>query len=134
MESSPKHPLIRFSRYSVIGVATFALDLLLLFILIDYLQMHYLLSVALAFAIAVSINYLLSRYHVFLQTERPLIAGYVYFFGIALIALMAVVSLMYIAVELLELQYLMSRIFIAGLVGIGTYLMNLYLNFRVAGK
>jgi putative flippase GtrA len=133
MEITQKNPLIRFARYSTVGVATFTLDLGLLFLLTDYLGVHYLFSAGLAFAVAVSINYLLSRRHVFSQTTRPFASGFVYFVGIALIALAAIVALMYIAVDILQFHYLISRIFIAGVVGVGTYLMNLYLNFRVAG-
>lgn len=133
MQPVPKHPLVRFIRYSTVGVGTFALDLGLLFLFTDYLGIHYLLSAGLAFVVAVTLNYILSRRHVFSETERPLASGYAYFVGIAFLALVAIIMLMYLAVDILHLNYLVSRIFIAGMVGIGTYLMNLYFNFRVAG-
>jgi hypothetical protein len=39
-----------------------------------------------------------------------------------------------VAVDLLGLHYLVSRILIAGVVGVWNYLLNLYVNFKVAGK
>jgi putative flippase GtrA len=125
--------LSRFIHYGTVGVTTFALDLAMLFLLTDGVGIHYLLSACIAFVLAVSINYCLSRRHVFSQTSRPFASGYAYFFGIALVGLGAIVGLMYVAVDVLGFHYLASRIAVAGAVGIWTYFMNLYLNFRVAG-
>ena len=125
---------IRFSKYVGVGFSTFIFDLFLFYILTSWIGIQYLLATVLAFSISVSINYGISRRYVFRETDRGVVAGYSYFLLIGGSSLVAVTLLMAICVEILDLPYLISRIFVSGAVGIGTYLMNLYLNFRVAGK
>jgi len=122
----------RFVQYTLVGMSTFALDLFLLFILTDLLRIHYVLSAGLAFLIAISINYFLSRRFVFAGTLRSIHAGYTIFLAISGAGLLLVVVLMYVAVDILNINYLLSRVLIAGIVGIWNYLMNLYVNFKVS--
>ena len=124
----------RLLKYTSIGVGTFAFDLALLFVLIDLLQINYLLAAAAAFAIAVSVNYLISRHFVFRGTLRGVGSGYLNFMFIAGTGLLVVVGGMYVLVDVLSLHYLISRVSIAGLAGLWNYLMNLYVNFKVVGQ
>ncbi len=71
--------LARFSKYSSIGVSTFAGDLLLLFIFTDIFGIHYIISAGLAFLLAVSMNYSLSRRFVFVGSDRSEKSGYILF-------------------------------------------------------
>lgn len=125
--------LKRFFQYSTIGAGTFAFDLLLLFLFTDKLEMNYVLAVAVAFLIAVSLNYQLSRRFVFKGSVRGHAEGYVYFIGIALWGMLFVTGMMYVLVEWFAVYYLVARIVIAGVTGIWNYLMNLFFNFKVAG-
>ncbi|MBP6924211.1 MAG: GtrA family protein [Candidatus Pacebacteria bacterium] len=125
--------LIRFIHYSFIGAGTFAFDLLLLYIFTDVLSINYLVSVGIAFLIAVSLNYQLSRRFVFKGTTRKQAVGYLYFIIIALLGLLFVTGSMYVLVEMFGLFYLLARIIIAGLTGVWNYLINLFFNFKVAG-
>lgn len=68
-----KRSVFRFIRYSIIGISTFAFDLFLLFLLIDHFHIHYLPATALAFLVAISLNFLMSRYTVFHKTERHVV-------------------------------------------------------------
>jgi putative flippase GtrA len=126
--------LNRFLKYSSVGVSTFLFDLLLLYVLIDYVKIYYPIATAMAFGIAVSINYLLSRRFVFKGTLRSAHVGYGIFLSIAGAGMVAVTGLMVVFVEILKMDYLPSRVIIAGIVGTWNYLMNLYVNFKVAGK
>jgi putative flippase GtrA len=125
--------LFRFLKYSVIGFTTFLLDLLLLYFFTEILQINYLVSTALAFIIAVSINYHYSRKFVFSKTKRGVGQGYYIFLTIAGLGLLLVVLLMALFVEVLNFNYVLARIIIAGMVGIYNYLINLFFNFKVAG-
>jgi putative flippase GtrA len=125
---------IRFIRYTTIGVSTFGIDLLLLWFFIDAVGMHYLTATAVAFLMAVSLNYVLSRRWVFRHSKRGLAFGYVYFLKFALIGMALTTGLMWAMVENSDLAVVVVRVLIAGLVGMGNYLANLYLNFKVAGK
>src|SRR5262245_47071048 len=126
--------LLRLSRYSVVGVSTFLFDLLLLYVLTDFLLWNYLVSAATAFTIAVTVNYVLSRHYVFKGTLRSVGSGYAAFLAIAGAGLATITVLMALFVEVFHWNYLWSRVFIAAIVGMWNYLMNLYVNFKVAGK
>ncbi len=125
---------IRFFRYFSVGVSTFILDLLLLYLFTDFFLINYLISAGIAFVIAVSINYYFSRKFVFTKTLRKIDHGYYTFLLISGIGLFFVVILMAFFVEILSFNYLFSRVLVAGFVGIWNYLMNLYFNFKVAGN
>jgi|JI10StandDraft_1071094.scaffolds.fasta_scaffold683372_2 putative flippase GtrA len=125
--------VIRLLKYALVGGATFLFDLVLLYLLTDVFHIQYLLSAGIAFVIAVSINYAISRKLVFSETKRAVGVGYGAYIVIALIGLVAVVAGMALLVEVLQVQYLFARVSIALFVGIWNYSTNLFLNFKVAG-
>ena len=125
---------IRFIKYSTVGVGTFLFDLVLLYVLTDVFDVHYLYSAGIAFLIAVSLNFILSRRYVFKGSARSGSVSYLNFLLIALVGLGFVVGGMYVLVSVFSVSYVIARIFVAGLTGIWNYLMNLYVNFNVAGK
>lgn len=124
----------RFLKYSVVGFSTFALDLLLLYILVEMLLVQQVLASGIAFSVAVSINYVLSRRYVFKSTLRSVKVGYLNFIIIALVGLLIVTSGMYVMTILSNVHFLIARVIVAAVTGFWNYLMNLYVNFRVAGK
>ncbi len=124
----------RFLRYAAVGVSTLLFDLLLLAVLTEVLRVPYYLATPFAFVIASSINYTLSRRHVFSGTERGWKTGYGYFIIVAAIGAFITTSLVVLLVTYLGLYYLVARVLVAGLVGMGNYLFNLYVNFRVVGR
>ena len=126
--------IIRFLKYFLVGFSTFLFDLLLLYIFTDVFHVNYLLSVGIAYFIAVSINYYVSRKFVFSKTLERVDKGYINFILIGSAGLLFVVLLMVFFVETLKIEYVISRIIVAGVVGFWNYLMNLYVNFKVSGK
>ncbi len=126
--------IVRFFRYSTIGVSTFLLDLALLFILTDVVGVHYVLAAGVSFAIAISINYMLSRQHVFAESTRTMHAAYGIFLVIGATGLLLVMGLMCLTVDVFGFNYIASRIVIAGVVGIWSYLMHLYLTFKLGRR
>ena len=128
---NPAHK--RFLIYSSIGVSTFLFDLALLWVAIDVLSISYLIATPLAFLVAVSINYFISRKVVFRGTERTLGRGYLYFIILAGAGMAGTTLLMWALIELTGFHFAVIRVVIAGIIGIFTYLTNLYLNFKVVG-
>ncbi len=124
----------RFARYSLVGGGTFLFDLVLLFLFTDYLGINYVIAAGVAFAIAVSINYFISRRFVFKGTQRTLGRGYVNFLMIAGGGITFVMLMMYVLVSIFNAPYLVARVMVAGVTGVFNYLLNLYVNFKVAGK
>jgi len=96
--------------------------------------MYYLLSAGLVFIIATSINYFVSQQYVFTGSARSLYSGYLFFLIIGGVGLLFIRVLMYLFVDIAHLHYVISRTLIALVVGWWNYLMNLYLNFKVAEK
>lgn len=126
--------LQRFSKYSLVGLGTFLFDLLLLYILTEFFGVNDVFAAGLAFWVAVSINYVLSRKYIFKGTTRGVGAGYVNFLLIVSIGSLVVMGGMYVLVTVLGFGLLISRVSIAIVTGIWNYLMNLFVNFKVAGK
>lgn len=124
----------RFLKYSSIASFTFLLDLLLLYVLTDVFGIHYLISAALAFVMAVSINYAVSRQWVFKETTREAKRGYVYFILISLGSLLVITGAMYLFVDVFGVHYMVARVLIGALVGGMGYLVNLFFNFKVAER
>ena len=133
-DSSLFRTVIRFGRYLVIGVSTFLLDLGMLYVAVSHLGIPYYLATPCSFLITVSCNYALSRKFVFFETSRSWHGGYAYFIGVALSGALVTTLLVTGLVSFFGLYYLIARTIVAGLVGIGNYLFNLYLNFKVAGN
>lgn len=123
----------RFLRYTLVGGSTFAFDLFLLYLATTYVHVPYYLATPAAFLIAVSINYLVSRKHVFGGTERSLHAGYLYFIVFALLGAGITTLGVTVLVTYLGLYFLYARVLVALLVGTLNYLSNLFFNFKVVG-
>jgi len=123
----------RFLKYATVGGSTFAFDLALLWVMTEVFLIPYLLSTALAFLLAVSINYFVSRRYVFKGTNRRMNHGYIYFIIIACGGALAVTGAVALLVTTLALHYLIARVLVACFVGIGNYLFNLHFNFKVVG-
>ena len=129
-----KRALKRFGKYTIGGLSTFFLDMALLWWLTDIMKMHYVLAAALAFLLAVAGNYAFSRAYVFHGTLRSVHAGYLGFNLIAGSGFLAVIIILPLLVEVWGWNYLVARTVIAGVVGLWNYFLNLYVNFKVAGK
>ena len=126
--------LRRFFRYFSVGGSTFAFDLLLLFLLIDVAHVQYLVATGVSFLIALTTNYVFSRKFVFRGTLRSVHSGYGIFLLIAFSGLAIVEFTMYQLVGQYQWNYLVARIVVGAFAGLWNYFLNLYVNFRVAGK
>jgi putative flippase GtrA len=128
-----RQSIIRLAKYASVSGTTFLLDLALLWVLIDIVGLGYVLAAALSFLVAVSVNYPLSRAFVFKGTLRSTHSGYAIFLGIAGTGVVLVSVLMFVVVEFTGAAPLVARVIVAAIVGMWNYLMNLYVNFKVAG-
>lgn len=128
-----KKSITRFSKSFGVGLGTFALDLMLLSLFIDVFHLYYVVAAGVAFIIATSLNYFISRRYVFTGSERGVRSGYLLFLLIGGVGVLIIMTLMYVLVDVFAFHYLVSRILIAGVVGWWNYLMNLHVNFKVAG-
>lgn len=126
--------VVRFLRYVTVGVSTFLLDLAMLYTATSIIGIPYYIATPCTFFIAASINYTISRQFVFKGTKRPILRGYEYFILIALCGALVTTFGVTMFVTYLGIYYIYARIVMSGIVGTGNYLLNLFLNFRVAGR
>lgn len=126
--------VIRLLKYIAVTLPTFLFDLGLLALLVQSFHVQYVFAAGIAFIVATTANYLLSRHFVFLRSERSMALGYLYFLAIAGTGLLMVTVSIWVLVHILLFNYLVSRVLIALVEGTWNYLMNLYFNFRVAGR
>jgi putative flippase GtrA len=124
----------RFIKYSFVGVSTFLVDLFFLYIFTHFVQLNVYGATTIAFLLAVSLNHYISSRHVFSQSLTPHTKSYIHFIGIALCALLATITSMYLLVSIIGVHYILARLVTAGAIGMASYLYNLYNNFNVAGK
>jgi putative flippase GtrA len=125
---------VRFSRYTAVGLTTFAIDLAILWVLTDFFLVNYLLSAAIGFFIAVTINYFYCRRWVFVGTAREFYKGYGYFIQFATVGVIITVGMMWLLTAVFAWHFMLVRISVALFVGISNYLANLFLNFKVFGQ
>ena len=122
----------RFVRNAAISFPTFLLDLGLLFLLVRWTHVAYLVATIIAFLIANGLSYFLARRLVFAGTKRGVRSGLVYFLAIATFSAFALTPLMWLSVSVLHIDFILSRVAAASIVGVCGYLLNLMLNFRVS--
>lgn len=125
-------PVTRFYRYVAVGGSTFLLDLLLLYVLIGYVGMYYLYATAVAFLLAETVHYSVCRTCVFVGTVRSVHSAYLYFLAIAFCGLCLTLGTMYLLVGVYSFHPILSRVAAACVTGVWSFLMNLYVNFKVA--
>ena len=104
--------ITRLTRYGVAGGLTLVLDIVLLFILVEFLGIYYLLAAGTT-----------SKSHVF--------KGYVYFIFFGILGIFLTVSLLAVAVEKLELNYLLGRWFVSIFVGLVLFVLNYNITFKM---
>ena len=125
-----KSAIIKFAGFSGIGVFAFLIDFALLAFLTEVAGINYLRAAGFAFVFATSLHYLAARRIVFRTSSRSYLAGYPYFIAIALINLGLTLALMKIAVEDLNLYYLLARPLVSCVVGIINFVVNTNLTFK----
>ena len=121
---------VLLGRNTVASVATFAVDIALLWLLVEFLGIVYLPAAAIAFVIAITVQYALSRVWVFRRSDRGMATGYFYFLVNAGIGLVAMLAMLFALVELAGLFYLVARVISSVVSGVLMFILNAVFNFK----
>lgn len=102
---------LQFFRYIFVGGTSFIVDFCIYLSLINFINLNYLISAAIAFFISVLVNYYLSTSWVFNQDniENRLIE-FNLFILISLIGLVFTEILLYLFVDVFNINYLWSKL------------------------
>lgn len=120
----------RLGKYSLVGVSTFLLDLLLVRLFTTIMESEY-WAVVISFLLAASVNFLLSYFFVFKGTERGLRTGYVYFIAIALIGVLVIGPSTLLIKNYFGINLYIARAVVGGIVGAVNFFLNNFLNFKM---
>lgn len=121
----------RLIRYSIVGILSFSIDLLLLYLITDKIGFFYLGSATISFILATTFNYILNRKWGYRETKRSNTFAYSSFFLVNLTGLIIVLSLLALFVEVFQFHYILSRIFAGLIAGLIDFLLNTIITFHV---
>ena len=113
---------IQAIKYAVAAFGGFAADYCVLLALKEWVGLHYLAAVPLAFLAGITVNYLIGIWFVFQRGRLSLGKELLLFVTISLLALAITEGSMYLLTDLLGIDYRVSRI----ISGVLTYLFNFF--------
>src|SRR3989344_2703319 len=122
---------VRFSRYQLIGLLGFILDLAVLYVLINAAHVQYLIATVIGFVCAVVFSFFVNRiwtYRKWIPTGRGIVLSLI----VGATSLMIVMLVTYLGVGYTGAPYFPVRIFAAGLSAVWGYIFESWLTFRIA--
>jgi putative flippase GtrA len=125
-----RHGAVLFLRNAVASSLCFAVDMVLIWLLVSRVGVDKFVAVTVGFLVANALNYLLARVWVFRETDRGLFAGYVYFLGNALVGLAIILAGFALLTGPIAMHYLLARVIISLCAGTIVFVLNATLNFH----
>ncbi|MDP3447450.1 MAG: GtrA family protein [Eubacteriales bacterium] len=113
---------IQAIKYAAAAFGGFAADYALLLVLKEWVGLHYLVAVPIAFLAGIAVNYLIGIWFVFRSRHLTRGRELLLFLAISLIALAVTEGSMYLFTDLLRVDYRISRL----ITGAATYLFNFF--------
>lgn len=117
-------------RNTLVSCFAFALDLALLWALVQLAGMDRLAAAAIGFVAANTLHYALGRSWIFRGTERGVAAGYVYFLVNAMVGLIVTITLYAAFLRFTSIDYIAARVIVSVFAGLAVFLLNAIFNFR----
>lgn len=121
---------ILFARNTVASFLAFGLDVGLLWLFVDRMGWHRMVAAAIAFLIAISIHYVISRIWVFRSSERAMGLGFVYFLVNSGVGLAITMSAFAALIYWTPIHYLVARLISSVVAGLAVFVLNAKYNFR----
>ena len=118
------------ARNTVVGTSVFALDLLLLWALVEGFAVNKLVAATIGFVTASSLHYALGRSWIFRGTSRHVVSGYFYFLINAGVGLAITILMFGAFIRWTTIDYLVARVIVSLFAGLATFLLNALFNFR----
>ena len=119
-----------FGRNTVASTIAFALDLAILWGLVEFFHVPRVIAAVIAFVIPMVVFYFLSREWVFPDTKRGVASGFVFFMMNIGIGFVVMLAIFWTLLEFTSLYYLLARVAASVVSGIVIFLLNGYFNFK----
>lgn len=119
-----------FGRNTAASVVAFAIDVAILWLLVEFTPVTYLPAATIGFLIAMSVQYVISRLWVFPNSDRGVAKGYVYFLINAGVGLVITLAVFAAFIWWTEVHYLLARLIASAVAGIAVFFLNAVFNFK----
>ena len=121
MEFLERHLVL---RYLIVGGSAGVSDLIVLYILHNLFGLHYLFSAVLAFVVAFLISFTFHKFWTFKSHDEKTHRQLVLYFGNAMFSLVMNTILMYLFVDHLHIQVILSQIIVGLIVACFTFFIS----------
>lgn len=120
-----------FWRNGVASIFSFAVDMAILWALVEWAGWGKMPAAALGFIVAMTVHYAIARVWVFRGADRGLAAGYVYFFLNQLVGLGITLGLFALLMAVTDIHYLVLRVLASLAAGLVAFTLNAVYNFKM---
>ena len=103
-------------KFGVVGIIAFLIDYSLLYVLTEFIHIHYLISAIISFSVSVIVNYILSIKWVFEVNHKQTKKDFVLFIVLSVIGLGINELIMYVMVDKLNIHYMFTKLFATAVV------------------
>ena len=103
-------------RFGVVGGLAFIIDYIVLYVLTDIFHIYYLISSCISFTVSVIFNYILSIKWVFDVNKKQGLKEFILFIILSVIGLIINEIIMYLMVDIMNIHYMISKLFSTGVV------------------
>ncbi len=97
-------------KFGVVGGGAFLIDYSILYVLTEFVGIHYLISSVISFIISLIFNYILSIYWVFDVTKKQTAKEIIIFVILSVIGLGINQIVMYVGSDLLQIYYMITKL------------------------
>ena len=115
-----KNLICQIMKFGLVGGSSFVIDAGILFLLTNFIGVHYLISGAISFTISVIYNYIMSIKWVFdAKKDGDKLQQLIVFIGLSVIGLGINQVIMWIMVDFLKVYYMISKV-------VSTFIVMIY--------
>lgn len=124
------YSILTFVKYTSVATVGLTCDMTTLFLLVQFGHLNVLLATAIAFMVAVVVNFNLHKYWTFRDHSHNLKKQFTAFFTISIMNFCLTLLFMFIFVDIVRLWYILAKLITATLVLIFSYTMNRLWTFK----
>ena len=122
---------IPFLKYCIVGVIGTAIDVLIVFLLVEFFSFNPLVAAVGGFLLAVSNNFFLNKIWTFRNKSSRYGRLYIKFLLVSGVGLCFTLLIMYLLWSVLGVYYLLAKVLTSGVVLIWNFLANKFWTFRI---
>lgn len=121
----------RIARYLVSGITAAVVDLVALYLLVDVLDLWYLVGATIAFILTLLVSFSMQKWWTFEgSAANPLLTQMAGYLSLSIANIFVNAFLMYVLVSVLQVQYLVAQFFAMGIIAFYGFFAYRYWIFR----